>query len=156
MRRGFGDTHFNDIDPGLGIGFTNLISQPVVMHEDRPAGLDDDTQHRPQIGQRSQQADGAELSEIRVRVGMIEPELTTIIVPPRLPPLQQHASSRVVQLAIMQNDETRVTDQICPHIVVARRVAQLINDEIVRSRAILPDEVVGVEQLKPFVRRFER
>ncbi len=138
------------------MGFTNLIGQPVVMHEDRPAGLDDDTQHRPQIGQRSQQADSAELREIRVRVGMIEPELTSIIVPPRLPPLQQHASSRVVQLAIVQNDEARIADQIRPHVVVARRVAELIDDEIVRARAIFPDEVVRVEQLEAFVRRFER
>jgi hypothetical protein len=56
----------------------------------------------------------------------------------------------------MQNYEARVTDQICPHIVVARRVAQLINDEIVRSRAVLPDEVVGIEQLDTFERRFVR
>ena len=132
LRRGFGDTHFHDIDRGLRMGFANLIGQPVVMHEDTPAGLDDDAQHRPQIGQRSQQADGAELSEIRVRVGMVEPELATIIVPPRLPPLQQHASSRVVQLAVVQNDETREADQIRPHVVVAGRVAELIDDEIVR------------------------
>ncbi len=109
-----------------------------------------------EIGQRSQQADGAELGEIRVRVRMIEPELAPIIVLPRLPLLQQHASSRVVQLAVVQNDEAREADQIRPHVVVARRVAELIDDEIVRARAVLPDEVVGVEQLKAFVRRFER
>ena len=89
------------------MGFSNLFGEPVVVHEDTPAGLDDHAQHRPQIGQRSEQADGSELGEIGVGIGMVEPELAAVVVPSRMPLLQQHASARVVQLAVVQDDEAR-------------------------------------------------
>ena len=47
-------------------------------------------------------------------------------------------------------------DEVRPHIVVTGRIAELIDDELVWTRAIFPDEVVRVEQLDAFVRRFVR
>src|SRR5687768_6123184 len=111
--------------------FAYLFSQPFVVHEEAEASLDDDAQHGEQIGQRSEEAGRPKFSEIRWRIGMVEPELAAIVIPPRLPTLQQHPSPGVVQLPVMQNHETRVAKQVGPHIVVARGVAELINDEII-------------------------
>ena len=80
LRRGLRHAHLHDIDGRVRMGFSNLFGEPFIVHEDAPAGLDDDAQHRPQIGQRSQQTDRAELGEIRVGVGVVEPELAAIVV----------------------------------------------------------------------------
>src|SRR5688500_15993910 len=96
VRRRLGDTHFDDIDCRCRMGFPNLLREPIVMDEDGPAGFDDDAQHGPQIGQRSEQTGGSELGEIGARIGMVELELATVVVPSWMPLLQQHASARVV------------------------------------------------------------
>ena len=141
--------------PPLQDGLLESVRRASRYAQDTPAGLDDDAQHRPQVGQRSEQTDRTELGEIGVGIGMVEPELAAVVVQSWAPLLQQHASARVVELAVMEDDQAGIADQIGPHVVVTGRVAELIDDEIVGTLAVLPDEVVCAEQPYTRIRRHE-
>ena len=75
------------------------------------ARFDDDAQHGPQISQRPEQSDCAKLCDVFVRIGMVEPELVTVIVLPWLPLLQQHTPACVMQLPVMKDDEPGISGQ---------------------------------------------
>jgi hypothetical protein len=84
---------------------------------------------------------------------MVEPELAAVIVLSRTPLLQQDASTRVVQLAVVENDQTWKARRVRPRVVVTGGVAELIDDQIVGMLAVLPEEVVRAEQARAFDRR---
>ena len=50
---------------------------------------------------------------------------------------------RLVDLRVVQHDQSRVPKQVAPHVVVAAGVAELIDREVVRTAARHPDEVAG-------------
>ena len=54
-----------------------------------------------------------------------------------------------MHLAVVQDDESRVTGEVGPHEVVARGVAELIDDEVVARAVVLPGEVVSAEDSHP-------
>ena len=71
---------------------------------------------------------------------MVEPELVPVGVEPLL--AEKQACPGMMQARVVQYDESWIGDEIRPHVVVERRVAELIDDEIVRCAAMLPDEIV--------------
>jgi hypothetical protein len=48
----------------------------------------------------------------------------------------------VVQLAVVENDESRIPGQIGPHVVVARRIPELVDDKVIAVATMLPDEIM--------------
>ena len=62
----------------------------------------------------------------------------------------------MVQPRIVQHDETRISREIRPHVVVARRVAQLVDRQIVWFPTMAPDEVVRVEHASALRRRIDK
>ena len=147
--------HLDNRNGRARIALANVAGKPFVVDEQLAARLDDDAQHGPEVSQRTQQTDGAELSEAFSRVGMVEPELVPVVVLPRRPLLQQHPPARVVQLPVVQDGETGIPDEIGPHVVVAGGVAELIDDEIVWPFAFAPGEIEGAEHAHPGVRGVE-
>src|SRR5206468_9639927 len=97
-------------------------------------------QHRPEVVDRSAQALDCVLDEVAGRVRMVEPELVPVGVEPLL--AEKQACPGMMQARVVQYDESWICDEIRPHVVVERRVAELIDDEIVRCAAMLPDEIV--------------
>ena len=78
---------------------------------------------------------------------MVVPEFGAIVV--ESPLIEQVPRAGVVHARIVQHDEARIGHQIRPQVVVARRIAELVDDEIVRRALMPPDEVVRVEELRP-------
>ena len=66
-----------------------------------------------------------------------------------------------MELTIVEHDEAGIADEIRPHVVVKGRVAHLVDDQIVRLAAMVPDESrarrkvasVDQEQRTPMVGR---
>ena len=52
-----------------------------------------------------------------------------------------------MQLRVVQDDEAGVVEEVGPHVVVARGVSQLKDRQVVGLPALLPDEIVRVEDL---------
>ena len=74
---------------------------------------------------------------------MVVAKFPAVVVEP--PPAQQVTGARVMETRVVQDDESGIADQVGPHVVVARGVAQLVDDEVVRRTLLLPDEVVRVK-----------
>ena len=49
----------------------------------------------------------------------------------------------MVQVRVVEDDEPRILEQVGPHEVVAAGVPELVDDQIVGSLLVQPDEVVG-------------
>jgi hypothetical protein len=48
-----------------------------------------------------------------------------------------------MELRVMKHDEAGVAGDVGPGMVVSRRIAKLVDDEVVRATVMPPDEVVG-------------
>ena len=112
------------------------------MHGDEPRRLQHDPQHRPEVVDRPAEAFDGVLDDIACDARMVVPELMPVVVEPSL--LEQRARARLMQPRIVQDDQTRVGGQIAPHEVVARRVAQLIDDKVVGIAARPPGKIARV------------
>jgi hypothetical protein len=78
---------------------------------------------------------------------MVVPEFGAIVV--EAPLIEQVSCAGVVHACIVQHDEARIAHQIGPQVVVTRRIAELVDDKIVRGALLAPEEVVRVEQRRP-------
>ena len=110
------------------------------MNGDEPRRAHHYAQHRPEVVDRPAEAGDGVLDEPVRRVRMVVPELAPIVVGALR--AEQTSRARVVQPRVVQHDEARIRREIRPHVVVARRIAQLIDDQIVGSPSMLPHEVV--------------
>ncbi len=77
-------------------------------------------------------------------IRMVEPELPAIVFISLL--LQQQPGARVMELAVVEDDEAGIPEEGRPQVVMTGRISKLVNDEIVLLSAILPDEVVCGEE----------
>ncbi len=96
---------------------------------------------RPVRIQRPAEAGLEEQAEIGRRVRMVGGELRQVVVPPRLPAFEQRAGPRLVHLRVVQHDQTRVAEEVAPHVVVALRVAEVVDRQIVGLTPVHPDEL---------------
>src|SRR5215211_8536319 len=71
---------------------------------------------------------------------MIPTELGAIVVGAAL--AQQERGARVMQARVVQYDETREAQRVGPLIIVMRRIAELIDRQVIGRSPAAPDEVV--------------
>src|SRR5687768_5316297 len=82
---------------------------------------------------------------------MAIPELLPVVILTLL--LQQHAPARVMKLSVVKDDEPWITDEVRPHVIVARGISELIHDEIVRLRSLSPHKIKRAEKWDCRMRR---
>ena len=140
-----GHAHGDDVDPHVRQLLTYLLGEPRVVDKQETAGLCHDPSHRPEIGERSKETGDTELGDIQVRVRMIEAEFRPVVLLALV--LQQIASAGMVQLAIMQHDQTWIPHEIRPHVVMTGRVAELVHDQVIWVARPFPDEIVRIENV---------
>ena len=124
--------------PRTGIGLAQISSDTRVVHRHYPRRLHDHPQHRPRVVNRPAESDDGILREAARGVGVVVPELAAVVVESLL--LQQAARPRLVQPRVVQDDEAGEGGEVGPHVVVARRVTELIHDQIVGMAARHPQE----------------
>ncbi len=125
------------------IPLAKLIGQPVIMHDDRTARFDECAKHRPQICERAQQAGLAELDQAGIGVGMVVLELGAVVVDPFT--LEEHSGARVMELPVVQHHKAGIPERVRPHVIVIRRISDLIDDQVVRRAAVPPDKFMRCE-----------
>ena len=76
---------------------------------------------------------------------MVEPQLGAVVRVALL--LQQQPRSCEVQLAVVQDDQARESEEVGPHVVMTGGVAQLVDGQVVGVPLMLPDEVMRIEDL---------
>ncbi len=74
---------------------------------------------------------------------MVVGKLAAVVV--EAPVLQEPPRPRMVQPAVVQDDEPGKRREIRPDVVMTRRIAELIDHKIVGIAPMLPDEVVGAQ-----------
>ncbi|MGH9196849.1 MAG: hypothetical protein ACRD1T_14035, partial [Acidimicrobiia bacterium] len=86
------------------------------------------------------EASRKEIGETRIGVRMIPEEFLAIFL--NVAAVQERSTSRVVKLKVMQNNQSGVPDEIRPREIMARGIAQLINDQVVGRLPMTPKKIV--------------
>ena len=120
--------------------------EPGVVRGDQPRGLHGQPQHRPEVREAvAEDALHAEIRDAGRGVRMVEGELRPVAPLPAAG--EEGPGPRLVELAVVQDDQTGVAGQVRPHVVVAGGVPELVHHQVVRSPRLFPDEVVGAERV---------
>ena len=69
-------------------------------------------------------------------------ELVSVVVVSTL--AYELPTARVMQLSVVQDNEPRVSRQVRPHVVMAGRITELVDREVVRPPELLPDKIMRV------------
>ena len=112
-----------------------------AVDRDEPRGAGDEPRHRPGVVEVVVEARDRELSQVRVGVGMIPGELGAVVVGAER--AEQGRRPRVVQVRVVQHGQAGIPEEVRPQIVVMRRVAELVDGQVVGSLLVPPHEVVG-------------
>ena len=78
-------------------------------------------------------------------------ELGAIVGNPLLP--QEQSRPRMVQAGVVQHDQARVAQSVGPDVIVMRRIAELVDHEVVGIARVAPHEIVGGPHVVRRVRR---
>jgi len=135
-------THIDDLDPRRRMLLAELLRQPLIVYGDHARRVHDDPPHRPDKRRRTESAVDGKVQDARVETGMVEVELLLVVVVARL--FAQRRAARLVQLPVVQDHQARVPGQIAPQVIVMPAVTELIDNEVVGSPTVHPEEVVRV------------
>ena len=116
-------------DLAVGVLGPEQFCERQAVHGDEGGLLDDEPPHGPEKVRRTLQAVHHELGEVARRLRVIGGELGPVVVAAAVP--EQRAGAGVVELAVVQDDEAWVSDQGRPHVVVAGRVAELVDHTVI-------------------------
>ena len=62
----------------------------------------------------------------------------------------------MMELSIVQHDAPRIPNEVRPHVIVARRVAELIDHQVIGMLEVSPDEIVGTQNRSIETRHLRR
>ncbi|HET9762401.1 MAG TPA: hypothetical protein VFR50_02745, partial [Casimicrobiaceae bacterium] len=110
------------------------------MDGDAARGVQHDAAHRPQVQYRAAHRGDRVFGRVRNDLRMIEAELAPILLVAVC--REQLAGARMMEARVVQDHEAGVRRQVAPHEVVAPRIAELINDERIRSPSGAPGKLV--------------
>ena len=119
-----------DVEPWVSI--PELSGERWKVDGDGAGGGERDGGQRPDRRAGVAQAGEDPFGDARRRVGMAEGQLGAQIVRPAAG--DQRMRPRLVQLRVVQHDQAGVAGEVGPHVVVAARVAELVDDQIERLR----------------------
>ena len=132
--------HPDDMHVRVGEARADLVSQGRAVHGNGARRRHDAPQHRPEVIQRPSQAGQRGFGRFPRQLRVIERQLRAVVV--RSAASQQRPGAGVVQVAVVEDDEPRVPEQVGPHEVVAPRVAHLEDRQVVRRAVVPPGKVV--------------
>jgi hypothetical protein len=72
---------------------------------------------------------------------MVGAHLGAVVV--AAPLAQQQGGTRMVQTGVVQDGQAGIPERVRPDVIVVRRIAELIDDQIVRLAAMAPRKIVG-------------
>ena len=100
-----------------------------AVDRDESGGAGHEPRHRPRVVEMVVEARDRELSRVRVGVGMIPGELGAVVVGAE--PAEQGRGPRVVQMRVVQHGQAGIPEEVRPEVVVMRRVADLVDGQVV-------------------------
>ena len=122
------------VDVEAGPRLPQIGGQGREVHGDGAGGGERDGGQRPDRRAGVAQAGEDPFGDARRRVGMPEAQLGAQVVRPAAG--DQRMRPRLVQLRVVQHDQAGVAGEVGPHVVVAAGVAELVDDQIERLRAM--------------------
>ena len=110
------------------------------MHRHELDASDDEPRHRPGVVQVVVEAGDRQLGEVRAGVGMIPRELGAVVRGAER--AEQGRRPRMMQVRIVEHRQAGIPEEVGPLVVVVRRVADLVDGQVVGSPLVPPHEVV--------------
>jgi hypothetical protein len=107
---------------------------------DEARGRGQGANHGPFVIETAVEPLDGHLGEIRVSIRIVPCELRAIVRGSVR--AQQRRRACVVQMRLVQHDQPGITERVGPFVVVMRRVAELVDGEVVRLLLVTPHEVV--------------
>ena len=135
-----GDAHADRLDDDRRKVGSQRPRQVRAVHDDQTRGAHRGGHQRPDVEQGAAVGRHEHVRQLGRRRRMREAELGTVLVKPAV--IEQQSGPRLVELPVVQHDEAGIPDEERPHEVVARRVAHLVDDQIVGVPELAPDELV--------------